>query len=268
MNIKFRVLFAHYAWNALPGSMQILISRIYATIYKTPISRYFIQPFCRWHQLDHHYLNQFISPKTKTHRYISFQDFFTRMYKVKPTLQSNMIWPCEGYVCEQNLVKNLEHVKIKGESTDLRNVFTNDKKSIPDDYFFTNIFLHNQNYHRIHSPIDGVIRRIEKVPGDLQILRPWFYKKNEVSRPALTNERVNVDILDKNGKIWFLSIVGGMVVGSIELLEKCNLGIEVLAGDELAVFYLGSTLCLASPICLKLLPYLNKVRVGEKLPTC
>jgi phosphatidylserine decarboxylase len=99
-------------------------------------------------------------------------------------------------------------------------------------------------------------------------LRPWFYKKNEVSRPALTNERVNVDILDKNGKIWFLSIVGGMVVGSIELLEKCNLGIEVLAGDELAVFYLGSTLCLASPICLKLLPYLNKVRVGEKLPTC
>ncbi len=104
MNIKFRVLFAHYAWNALPGSMQILISRIYATIYKTPISRYFIQPFCRWHQLDHHYLNQFISPKTKTHRYISFQDFFT------------------------------------------------------------NIFLHNQNYYRIHFPIDGVIRRIEKLP--------------------------------------------------------------------------------------------------------
>jgi phosphatidylserine decarboxylase len=74
-----------------------------------------------------------------------------------------------------------------------------------------------------------------------------------------------VDIVDELGRCWFLSIVGGMAVGTIELLEKTKLNQSVYVGEELALFYLGSTCCLASPIELTRQRYLQKVYVGEDL---
>lgn len=266
MRSKIKVLFAQYIWNTLPGALQITISHIYAQLYKTRFSRLFITPFCKMHSLSESYLLQFISPTTNSRNYTHFQDFFTRKFVNPPNPKSKFIWPCEGYVCQQGYISELPVVRVKGESRTIDTVFTQESGALPGDYFFTNVFLHNQNYHRIHSPISGIIRRIEKIPGDLSILRPWFYKKDEISKPALRNERVNVDIVDELGRRWFLSIVGGMAVGTIELLEKTKLNQFVQVGEELALFYLGSTCCLASPIELSIQPYLKKVCVGEDLP--
>lgn len=266
MRSKIKVLFAQYIWNTLPGALQIIISHIYAQLYKTRFSRLFIAPFCKMHSLSESYLLQFISPTTDSRNYIHFQDFFTRKLVNPPKPKSKFIWPCEGYICQQGYISELPVVRVKGESRTVDTVFTREPGVLPGDYFYTNVFLHNQNYHRIHSPVSGIIRRIEKVPGDLSILRPWFYKKDEISKPALRNERVNVDIVDELGRLWFLSIVGGMAVGTIELLEKIKLNQFVQVGEELALFYLGSTCCLASPIELTSQPYLQKVCVGEDLP--
>lgn len=252
-------------WNALPSFVQIFASKVYSRLYRTSFSRFFIRPFCWMHSLTPDYLSQFVSPLTQSSEYLTFQDFFTRKLKKPLVPKAELIWPCEGYICEQGPVSALSLVNIKGEWRDLRVIFGKVRTAIPDFYYFTNIFLHNQNYHRIHSPVSGTLERIERVPGALAILRPWFYPKTEISRPALTNERVNLDIRDVWGRIWHMSIVGGMAVGTIEILEKCQLKGFIEAGDELALFHLGSTCCLAAPVQLKKKGYLCQVEAGEKL---
>ncbi len=263
--MKNRFLVTKLFWNALPSFLQIGISRVYAQIYTISLSRFFIKPFCSMNGLNDNYLKLFNSETSKAENYKNFQDFFCRQLKNPITPQSNLVWPCEGYLCEQGLVSTLPVIKIKGEKKGLKKVFSSLNDLVPDSYFYTNIFLHNKNYHRVHAPISGRITRIEKIAGDLSILRPWFYSKTEISKPALRNERVNIDITDYSGQVWFMSIVGGMAVGTIELLKNTFLNNTVLCGEEIALFRLGSTVCLATPVALKTQAYLQKVFVGEKI---
>ncbi len=261
--MKNRFLITKVIWNTLPSFVQIGISKIYAKIYNTNLSRYFIKPFCFMNGLNQNYLSLFQSERSQNSNYKTFQDFFCRQLTVPIEVKHELIWPCEGFICEQNHVKNLPAIDIKGEKRTLKKIFSAQMDLVPDNYFYTNIFLHNQNYHRVHSPITGIITRIEKIAGDLSILRPWFYSAEEISKPALRNERVNIDITDPNGRIWFLSIVGGMAVGTIDLLKNTCLNQKIICGEELALFRLGSTVCMATPIELNKEPYLKKVFVGE-----
>jgi phosphatidylserine decarboxylase len=213
--------------------------------------------------LDDDYLSDFVSD-SEDGQYSSFQDFFTRKLVSKVNPKFSAIWPCEGYVCEQGKVSELPVVTVKGQSRNLKEIFGAGQNQIPGDFYYTNIFLHNHNYHRIHAPVEGTVTRIERVPGELSILRPWVYSFNEVSKPALRNERVNIDILDQEGRPWFLSIVGGMGVGTIKLMDIV-LGSKVRAGDEIALFLLGSTCCMVSPVKPSDKNYLEIVRVGQSL---
>lgn len=233
-------------WNRIPPILKKFLMRVYTQFYDTTWSRFIIPYYCKRHYKDPAYLNKFI-PSSGAESYQSFQDFFARRFKTSPEIASPTIWPCEGILCEQGQVANLPEVNIKGEKRALRTIFGANGSSIPDNYYFSNIFLHNMHYHRIHAPVSGTITRIEHIPGDLQILRPWFYQQDP-SYPALTNERVNVDLLTTEGKHWHLSIVGGPAVGSIVMAPGIEIGAEVPVGGEIATFLLGSTCCIASPV--------------------
>ena len=135
---------------------------------------------------------------------------------------------------------------------------------VHDDYYFSNVFLHNNNYHRIHSPVNGSITRVEHIPGDLVILRPWIYK-NDPSLPALRNERINVDIKSEKGEHWFLSIVGGPAVGTMVMAQGITVGSAINIGQEVATFLLGSTCCIASPIPISQASLGEQVKVGQPL---
>lgn len=179
--------------------------------------------------------------------YLNFQDFFSRQLIEPLSIEKEAIWPAEGLLCEYGKVKNTQLVTVKGQKRHLRKIFGEGGRNIPDEYYFSNIFLHNNNYHRIHAPISGRISRIERISGDLVLLRPWLYS-NDPSLPALRNERINIDIVDESGYTWFLSIVGGPAVGTIELPNEIRVGSEIKTGKEVAIFLLGSTCCMASPI--------------------
>ena len=232
-------------WGVLPAITQRGISRVYANFYNKKWSRHIIAPYCKMHYDDPEYLKLF-KPASGADTYQSFQDFFTRVYKELPKMTSEFVWACEGLFCDYGRVKDLREIKIKGQKKHLRTVFGEASDEIPDEYYFSNIFLHNNNYHRIHTPIDGTISRIEHIPGELVLLRPWAYK--DPSLPALRNERVNVDITDKAGRKWYLSIVGGPAVASIVMASGMKVGTTVSMGQEIGTFLLGSTFCLASPV--------------------
>ncbi len=195
---------------------------------------------------DRYYLDKFVPPKGKND-FESFQDFFTREFKKLPQNVSPWVWPCEGLLCEEGKVDAIQVAHIKSNKRNVNTVFGLEDNTIPSNYTFTNVFLHNKNYHRIHAPIDGTITRIEHVPGDLVVLRPWIYKQNP-SLPAFRNERYNVDITDTQGRTWYLSIVGGPAVGTIALDPKVKLGAKIDKLHQLGLFYLGSTCCMAAPI--------------------
>ena len=249
-------------WGGLPSAWQRQISRIYTSIYNAPWSKWIIDPYCKHHYDDPHYLSYF-KPASGYDTYQNFQDFFSRKLASPVVTSAAPIWPAEGLLCEYGRVGDIDLVKVKGEKRHLRTIFGDTKNPIPDHYYFSNIFLHNNNYHRIHSPVNGTITRIEKISGDLVLLRPWVYK-NDPSLPALRNERLNLDIEDEEGNTWYLSVVGGPAVGTINLPEGITVDKQVNMGDELSIFLLGSTCCMASPLPTEA-KVGSQVAVGETL---
>ena len=250
-------------WGNLPSPIQRGISKTYTSIYNKKISKHFIQPYCKANYSDPNYLSRF-RPASGGEDYLSFQDFFTRTFREPLKIPDSPIWGCEGLLCESGQVSEMDLVNVKGDKRHLRTVFGKGGKNIPDHYYFHNIFLHNNNYHRIHSPVNGTVERIERIKGDLVLLRPWVYR-TDPSHPALRNERVNVDIRDRNGNIWYISIVGGPAVGTVELNEQTVIGNEVKSGSEIALFLLGSTCCIACPTPARLSKVGRFVNVSDPI---
>ncbi len=232
-------------WGQLPGKLQRRLSATYASHYTKPYSRWIIKPYTRLYYKDRKYLQKFNPPGGKP-EFENFQDFFVREFKEPPKNEQQTVWPCEGLLCDRRQVGTMNTATVKCDTRTVATIFGQEEGNIPEHYTFTNIFLHNKNYHRIHAPVSGTIRRIQHVPGDLVVLRPWIYRQNP-SLPAFRNERYNIDITDNHNKVWYLSIVGGPAVGTIKLPKEVTVGAYIEKLEELAVFYLGSTCCMASP---------------------
>ena len=248
-------------WGNLPSQLQRLISKAYASLYNKSFTKYIIRPYCQFNYKDQSYLQQFRSESGRE-QYRSFQDFFTRVYKQLPKFNSEFIWPCEGLLCDYGRVGDLGEINVKGDKRSVRTIFGKMGRFINDNHYFSNVFLHNNNYHRIHSSSDLTLREIEHIKGDLVLLRPWVYK-HDPSLPALRNERINLRLEDRYGQNWFISIVGGPAVGTIVLDSRAQLGHTFRIGDELGKFLLGSTCCMASPVPMENSTVGDTVYMGE-----
>ncbi|UII31003.1 phosphatidylserine decarboxylase [Fulvivirga ulvae] len=233
-------------WGIIPAYWQKQVSKVYSKIYNKAFTRHIIPPYCKLNGLDSSYLKLFQS-ESGHDGYSSFQDFFTRKYIKPPKIDSPYIWPCEGLLCDSGRIADIPEVNVKGDRRHIRTIFGSFGMEIPDDYYFSNVFLHNNNYHRIHSPVNGTAVASERISGELVLLRPWVYK-TDPSLPAIRNERVNVSLKDEKGRPWYLSIVGGPAVGTIVLDRVFKEGARLSIGDEIGMFLLGSTCCMAAPV--------------------
>ena len=248
-------------WNSISDRKQHYISRIYSHLFNLKLSRHLIRPYCRIHDLDATYLAQFTAPDgSGTH--CNFQSFFSRKLVTPIEVTTETCWPCDGTLCESNLLDTLYETSIKGKWIDARQIFEPYARRIPGHYAFVNVFLHNKDYHRIHAPVSGVITSISRVPGKLTVLRPWLYHPKP-SVPAFINERLNICIKDLLDRCWFLSAVGGPAVNSIQIAGNFSVGAEIRVAEELAFFSLGSSCCLAAPIFPRPLPIGSSVKVGD-----
>lgn len=256
-------LFANLYWNRLSPKMQKRISGIFSGIFSLKASRLIIIPYCAYFGLDADYLDQFEPESGKD--YGSYSDFFRRRYKAPPAMESKFVWPCEGYVCDAGHFDEKTVARVKGQDIHAAFIFDNDG-AIPSDYYFVNIFLHNHNYHRIHSPLRATVTNVTWTEGSLDFLRPWFYARADVSRPAFRNERVTLEMLDDRQRTWYMTLVGGFGVGTIRLKETVGPGAVINVGQELGLFELGSTVCLASPEPLNVRTDLQPVFVGQRMP--
>ncbi|MDP9036563.1 MAG: archaetidylserine decarboxylase [Myxococcota bacterium] len=113
------------------------------------------------------------------------------------------------------------------------------------------VYLSPRDYHRVHSPVSGHVRRIRSMPGD-------YYPVNAVGMRHVANlfcrnRRVAIEIETSAGfgRVTIVMVVA-MIVGRITTiafdLADTPIGdhvfdppLRVGAGEELGVFHLGST---------------------------
>ena len=196
--------------------------------------------------------------------YASFNDFFTRALKpdARPLAQAAYVCPVDGAISQFGAINGDQIFQAKGHSYSTRALVGGDATLAAqfDGGQFATIYLSPKDYHRIHMPCDGALRRMIYVPGDLFSVNPATAQ----AVPGLfaRNERV-VCVFDTERGPFLLTLVGATVVGSMATVWHgvvnpprtatirqwtYALGeVELKQGDEMGRFLLGSTVVMLWP---------------------
>ena len=196
--------------------------------------------------------------------YASFNDFFTRTLKdgARPLASAELVCPVDGAISQFGAIKGNQIFQAKGHHYSSTALVGGDASLAAqfDDGSFATLYLSPRDYHRIHMPCDGRLRRMIHVPGELFSVNPTTAR----GVPGLfaRNERV-VCVFESAHGPFVLALVGATIVGSMatvwhgvvnpprgrELREWLYDDQPVLLqqGQEMGRFLLGSTVVLLFP---------------------
>jgi phosphatidylserine decarboxylase len=197
--------------------------------------------------------------------YPCFNAWFTRALKPGVRTFDADPWaflsPCDGRVSETGSLRRDKILQAKGKDYSLQDLLANDPacNRLEDGYFST-IYLSPRDYHRIHMPIDGRLKRMIHVPGRLFSVAP--YTVRQVPGLFARNERV-ISIFETEYGPMVMVLVGAMLVSSTETVwagevtPNRNKDVSVTdypdgevtlaKGDEMGRFNMGSTVILLMP---------------------
>jgi phosphatidylserine decarboxylase len=196
--------------------------------------------------------------------YASFNEFFTRALKpgLRPLAAADLVCPVDGAVSQFGAIERDQIFQAKGHHYSTTALVGGDAALAAEfeNGHFATIYLSPKDYHRIHMPCDGTLRRMIHVPGDLFSVNPLTAR----GVPGLfaRNERV-VCVFDSARGPFVLTLVGATIVGSMatvwhgvvnpprsEQLREwryTDKNIALKKGDEMGRFLLGSTVVLLFP---------------------
>ena len=148
--------------------------------------------------------------------YTTFNDFFTRALKpgARPLAAADLICPVDGAISQFGAIERDQIFQAKGHHYSTTAVVGGDAALAAQyqDGSFATIYLSPKDYHRIHMPCDGRLRRMIYVPGDLFSVNPVTAR----GVPGLfaRNERV-VCVFESARGPFVLILVGATIVGSM-----------------------------------------------------
>ncbi|WP_368355493.1 MULTISPECIES: archaetidylserine decarboxylase [Comamonadaceae] len=194
--------------------------------------------------------------------YATFNDFFTRALRpgARPIADAPAVCPVDGAVSQFGRIDRDQIFQAKGHRYSTTALLGGDAQEAARfaDGSFATIYLSPRDYHRIHMPCDGRLRRMIYVPGSLFSVNPLTAR----GVPGLfaRNERV-VCLFDTPLGSMALVLVGATIVGSMATVWHGTVnpprtaglrqwtyedGPEVLLrkGEEMGRFMLGSTVVL------------------------
>ena len=197
--------------------------------------------------------------------YQSFNDFFTRSLRegVRPLAQADFVCPVDGAISQFGAIQSDQIFQAKGHSYSTLALLGGDRDLAEKfrDGSFATLYLSPKDYHRIHMPCDGRLKRMIYVPGSLFSVNPATAQ----GIPGLfaRNERVVCEFESGHGA-FVLVLVGATIVGSMATVwhgvvnppRTDNIrvwqypgdqGIALKKGDEMGRFLLGSTVVLLFP---------------------
>jgi len=200
-------------------------------------------------------------------RYATFNDFFTRALRpgARPLADAPWLCPVDGSISRFGPIDGERIVQAKGHDYTVRALVGGDP-ALAEPFaggHFATLYLSPRDYHRIHMPCAGRLRRMIHVPGDLYSVNPSTAR----TVPGLfaRNERV-VCVFDGEGPSagpWVLVLVGATIVGSMATVWHGVVNpprpgqvrdwryddrvVRLERGQEMGRFLLGSTVVLLFP---------------------
>jgi phosphatidylserine decarboxylase len=197
-------------------------------------------------------------------QYTSFNDFFTRALKpgARPLATAPWLCPVDGAISQFGSIDGDRIFQAKGHHYTATALVGGDA-SLAGQFHgghFATVYLSPRDYHRIHMPAAGRLRRMVHVPGDLFSVNPVTAR----AVPGLfaRNERV-VCVFDGPAGPFVLVLVGATIVGSMATVWHGQVNpprpghlrewryddrdIRLAQGEEMGRFLLGSTVVLLFP---------------------
>ncbi len=227
--------------------------------------------------------------ETDPHAYESFNAFFTRALKPgarRPDPDPRaLLMPADGRISQCGAVERGRIFQAKGQSYTAAELLADAQAAAPyADGLFATVYLSPRDYHRVHMPWTGRLRRTVHVPGRLFSVGPAAVR--EVPRLFARNERL-VCHFDCDFGPMAVVMVGALLVSGVETvwsgIEIPRYGKAVTAKDyrnqsivlerfaEMARFNYGSTvIVLLPPGVASLAADLSAespVRLGQRLAT-
>lgn len=194
--------------------------------------------------------------------YLHFNDFFTRPLKegMRPLPEDPkiIVSPADGAISQIGDIENGRVFQAKGHDYSLIELLGGDAE-LGHEFMggkFATIYLSPRDYHRVHMPYGGKLRKMIHVPGRL-----FSVNQGTVENiPSLfaRNERV-VAIFDTDRGPMAVILVGAMIVASIETVwaglvtpqrkkvrtfdygENTGQDITLNRAEEMGLFKMGST---------------------------
>jgi phosphatidylserine decarboxylase len=197
--------------------------------------------------------------------YATFNDFFTRALApgARPIAVADWVSPVDGAISQFGAIDGDAILQAKGHSYTVQALVGGDAglaRPFLNGHFAT-LYLSPKDYHRVHMPRDGTLRRMIHVPGDLFSVNPTTAR----GVPGLfaRNERV-VCVFDSARGPFVVVLVGATIVGSMATVwhgvvnpprpgsvrdwrYDGESAITLRQGDEMGRFLLGSTVVLLMP---------------------
>jgi phosphatidylserine decarboxylase len=195
----------------------------------------------------------------------TFNAFFTRELGKNARLidpdPSSFISPCDGKISQCGRITSDRMLQAKGQHYSLWSLLARDSSASEFvNGFFHTIYLSPRDYHRVHMPLDGRLRRMIHVPGRLFSVAPYTVRR--VPRLFTRNERV-ISLFDTQHGTMAVILVGAMLVSSMQTQwsgvvtpprgRKIVSGdwsrreIKLARGQEMGRFNMGSTVILLLP---------------------
>jgi phosphatidylserine decarboxylase len=194
--------------------------------------------------------------------YKNFNAFFTR--ELKPGVRpldieiDSIASPADGAISQAGKINKNKILQAKGIDYTAERLLGNDvdAKRYHEGSFAT-IYLSPRDYHRVHIPIEGKLKRTRYIPGSL-------FSVNDMTAQALPelfarNERLVCEFESNDAGTFAVIFVGAILVAGIETVwsgfetpgpgavrdtDFSGQSLNFMKGDEIGRFKFGSTVIL------------------------
>lgn len=206
--------------------------------FDNPLSKREINSFIKFHQLD---MSEVLEP---LENFNTFNEFFYRKLKPgsrpceSPDNKRVAVSPADCRMMAFPTIDSATNIWIKGVEFSIAKLLDDAEEAKAYEGGALAIFrLAPQDYHRYHSPVDGVIRKIHNVQGQYYTVNPMAIRTTLDVYGDNKRDIVHMET-EAFGKVAIVCI-GAMMVGSIVL--TAGVGDHLARTDELGYFAFGGS---------------------------
>lgn len=215
----------------------LYINNILRHFSNSKISRYFVPTYAKVFNIN---MGEY---GKKLNEFQNLHDFFIRALKDDvrkvDTSTKSVVSPVDGFVEDMGTIKESKDIKVKGKIYSFEEMVGNDNAFAKyKDGVYVIIYLSPSDYHRIHSPVSGVVVSQWSLGRHSYPVNKWGLQYGR--EPLTKNYRLITEVQTEQGHIAIVK-VGAMFINSIETTHKND---HLIKGEEMAYFSFGSTVVL------------------------